>query len=905
MGWLRRLRATANSATVDQILTDETRFHFESLVDEYTSRGLARRAAEREARRRLGNLTLVHESARDADTIRWLGDFARDVRFAVRLLRNGPTFSAAVILTFALGIGANAAIFNLLTAVVLQTLPVRQPAQLVLFSDVTSEGTQTGNSPRGAWPLFSFDAYEYLRQQPLPFESIAAVRSGEATVSVALGSDRGVERAQAHLVSGNYFTTMGVDITRGRSLRPDDDTPGAAPVAIVSDGFWRRSLNADPAAIGRPLRLNRQTVTVVGVAPPEFFGERMRRSPDFWIPLVFQADVEMREDYRDRRDAFWLSLIGRLAPGTTRAQAQAAATVALKQFLDGPASPLNADDRAEARDDRIQLVTGQTGISGVRDNYERSLWILLIVVGIVLLLTCANVASLILSRAAARRGEFSMRLALGAGPPRLARQFVAESVLLTAAGAVIGVIAARWTTDALLRSVVGVGSPVRATLDLRLLLVITAITAGASLVFGVMPALFAARRDVASGGKPSRHGWVGRLGIDTLVVGQLALSLVLLVGATLMGQSLLRLQRQPLGFEAADVVLVRAFPRIAGYTPDNATLLYRQLVDRARALPGAGHATVARFSPFSGNSSRSAGAIEGYEPAPGERVNLEEVLVGPDYPETMGIRVLQGRAIEDRDAAGRTRVGMVNEAFVRRYVPSGQAIGRHFGLSGTRESNGPTDIEIVGVLADAYFRDLRVPVQPIVFTAYWQNTTQSALDVEVAVRVTDSGGASANDIKRALIDVDRNLPLADPRRLETQVSGSLDSPRLAARFIGGFGLLAVLLACVGLYGVVSQAVLRRVPELGVRVALGASRAHVLWLFLRRVLGMLAVGLLIGIPLAMALGGVLASQLFGVSMWDPGSFAAAIVALLLIAFLAVTLPVRRATRIDPLTVIRVE
>jgi predicted permease len=433
----------------------------------------------------------------------------------------------------------------------------------------------------------------------------------------------------------------------------------------------------------------------------------------------------------------------------------------------------------------------------------------------------------------------------------------------------------------------------------------TAVAVGASMLVAMVPAAAASRSDIAVSGRPSARGWIGRFNMEALVVGQLALSLVLLVGAALLGRSLLNLQGERLGFTPGNVILMRAFPRLAGYTPQTVPAFNQGLYDRLTALPGVERATLARYSPFSGTSSHQSGAVEGYVPAAGERITLEEVLVGPSYPDTLGMTLLQGRAIGPQDTLNRPKVGMVNEAFVRRYFPDSSAIGRHFGVSGSRGNSGPTDIEIVGVLADARFHDAREPIEPIVFTALWQNATQFALDVEIEIRTTANGPVTATDLRRAIADVDGGVPLATARTLDAQVRDSFNQSRLASELVTVFGVLAVLLACVGVHGIMAQAVARRLPELGIRLALGASRAHVRWMFVRETLVMLSIGLAVGLLLSVGSGGVLASQLYGITATDAGSLAAAVAALTAAALVAGLAPAYRASRVDPRTIIRAE
>jgi predicted permease len=830
-----------------------------------------------------------------------------DLRYAVRMLRRQPGFTVVAVATLALGIGANTAIFALFDAVLLRSLPVRDPQRLVLFSDSAGEGTATGDPPSARWTLFSTEAFEFLRRQPLPFASLAAVRSGESTVAARL---RGTESAtaRAHLVSGNYFAVMGVDMARGRALTIEDERPDGAGAAVISDIFWTQRLHRDTAAIGSVVTLNGTAFTIVGVAPPEFFGERVRRPADFWIPLRFQPQIEQRPSYLTRADAYWLNLVGRLADGATRTGAQAATTAALQQLLRSTAGTSPDADRARAiAAAHVELVDGAGGISGLRRTYSAPLRILLIVVALVLLIACSNVGNLLLARAAARRGEIAVRAALGASRARLTRQLLVESLLLAVVGAACGVLAAQWFANLLLTLVAARTTPIQAQLDARVLAFTMVVTAIASVVFGLMPALRAGRTDVVTGLKsgspsvtPGRRRWLGAS--ELLVAAQLALSLVLLVGASLFGRSLLNLERHPLGFDQEHVLLARLNPRLAGYTPATAQPLYRRLYDRLIALPGVASATLARYSPLGGGSSMHAAAVEGYTPRPGEAVSLEVVLVGPSYPETLGMHLRRGRSIGLRDAAGSPKVAMVNDAFVRHFFLDSNPLGRRFGLGG---STGAADLEIVGVLDDVQFQSPKNEVRPVVFIALLQDTTQFALDAEIEIRTTGDPAAAANQLRAAVADVDRNLPISDVKTLREQVAATFGSERLAARLVGGFGALALLLACVGLYGVVAQTVARRVNEIGLRLALGAQPRDVLWMILRDTLVLVVAGLVVGVPTAYAAGRLVASQLFGLNGADPLAYESAAAVMIAVALVASLVPARRAAKVDPIAALRTE
>ena len=837
----------------------------------------------------------------------WLADTGQDLRFAWRTLVKHPAFSTVAVATLALGIGANTAIFTLFNAILLRSLPVTDPSRLVLFDDGVGEGSSSGDTPTGRWNLFSTEVYRDLRDQPLGFASLAAIRSGETAVLARMSSSGGsgnAERAQAHLVSGNYFETLGVGAAIGRTLTASDDRPGATPAAVLSDAYWRLKQNADPSIVGRTIVLNSTSFTIVGVTPREFFGERVRRPVDMWVPLTFQPQIELRPSVLDQPDMYWLSLIGRLAPGVTLAQAQAASNTTLRQFLTHAAGATPSADRLKGiRDSRIELVPGETGVSNLRALYSQPLHVLLAVVGLVLLIACANVANLLLTRAAGRRSEISMRIALGAGRSRLIRQLLTESLLLAGIGAACAVLLAAWIARALLSLVASPTTPVDATMDWTVLAFTVGIAACAGLLFGIAPALQASRTDLVAAmkarqGSGAAAGTRSRFG-GSLVAVQIAVSLVLLVGASLFASTLTNVQKEPLGFEPDHVLLARVNPRLAGYSPETALQLYRRIYDRLTALPGVRSVTFALYSPLSGSRSQFGGTVEGFTPKPNENVSFEMVQVGPSYPQTLGIPLLQGRAPDVRDTAARPMVAMVNQAFVRRYLSSVNPVGRHFGV------DEKPDVEIVGVLADAQFHNARSAIEPMAFIAELQKASQFALDAEFALRTDGDPSLAVSEVRHAIAEVDPNLPVNDPRPLAAQVSRTFDADRLAAKLVGFFGFLALALAAIGLYGAIAQNVAQRTNEIGVRMALGAERSSVLAMILRQTGVLLLIGLLIGIPAAAGAARLVSAQLFGVSPIDPLSFGAAIVVLALVALIAGYIPARRATMVDPVYALRAE
>jgi predicted permease len=833
----------------------------------------------------------------------------KDISFGLRMLIRRPAFTAIAVLTLALGIGANTAIFTLFDAVLLESLPVHEPSQLVLFSDQAGEGTSTGSLPNAPWNLFTTESYEFLKKQPLPFESLCAFRSGEDPVTVHFSgeTDSGpLQRANVHLVSGNYFDVLGVNAALGRSLRPDDDKPNANPATVVSNGYWKQHLHSDPNAVGKVAILNGTAFTIVGVAPPEFFGERVRRPPDYWMPLNFQPQIEQRASFLERTDTYWLSLIARLRPGVTRQQAQEASTVALQQLVTSKTgSEVSAESKASLAKNKIRLFDGGAGISGLRFKYSEPLHILLVVVALVLLIACANVGNLLLARAVARRSEVTIRLALGASRARLIRQLLTESVMLAAVGAAFGVLLAQWAVRVLVTFLAGT-SPLRTSLNVPILAFTVGITLVAGIIFGLAPALQAGRIDLVTALKMgSNRVAAGRKFGTTqaLVVGQIAMSLVLLVGATLFARSLLNLENQPLGFNQENVVLARISPRLAGYKPTEVGALYRKLYDRLHALPGVRSATIASYSPLGGSNSTSTLAVQGYEAKENENTGAQTIFVGPDYPHSLGMPLLLGREISLQDTAGAAKVAMVNEAFVRHFFPNQNAVGHRFGF-GDDKSSG--DYEIIGVLKDAQFESAdEKKVQETVFPALLQEQSQFSLSAEVEVRTVGDPSAAAAAIRASVAQEDSKLPITGVQTLHEQVDATFKQQKLAARLVSFFGALALLLACVGLYGVVAQGVARRTNEIGVRMALGAQRGNILWMVLRDTLALLLFGLAIGIPAAFGASHFISSQLYGIRSTDVFSFSLGVAVLAAVTVIAGYLPARRASKVDPIVALHYE
>jgi predicted permease len=904
--WLRRNR-------IEREINEELAFHVETHARDLVSEGVPPEEARRRALATFGGMAPIKELTLDARGGRWLEDLLGDLRYAVRSFRHQPGVAVIAILTLTLGIGANTAIFSMVNGLLLRPLPVRDPGRLVLFSDSASEGSVSSTPPpSGRWDLFSSDAYEYLRSQSLPLQSIGAFASGEQTVALGLPDQSARDlRARAHLVSGNYFDVIGAAPALGRMLSNDDDRPSAVPVAVASDLFWRQRLGADPAAIGRTITINGRAFAIVGVMPPEFFGVRVRRPPDLWVPLVHQPQVQLRPSLAARPEHSWLSLFGRLGPSHTMAGAQAATVSAVRQFLMASAGAHPSDnDRERIASVRVQLVSGARGISVTRDQNRELLVLLLSAVGAILLIACSNVGTLFLARAVARQREIAVRRALGASRGRLIRQWLTESVLLASLGAVGGAIVARFAAPPLFATFVAASSPAKATIDGVVLAFTTGAALLSSLIFGLAPALRAGRVDPLAtlrAANPSSTSRRRAGATDPFVIAQIAMSMTLVVGAALLVRTLINLERAPLGFDQDRILLASLSVRIPGAVGADAHAtdtrpevldLWSRVYDRIRALPGVESATLARYSPFNGSNNSSSLEIDGYFPAHDERVSAETIAVGANYPQTMGMPVIAGRAISPDDRPSTPRVVVVNASFARKYFAGGNPVGRRLHI----RAGAPH--EIVGVVEDARFHSVRTSPPPTVFLALLQDSYLSST-CEVQLRTRGDAALMTQTVRRAIADVDGRVDVGPVRSLRSQVRATFAPERTAAGFLVGFAVLALLVAAVGLYGTVSYGLERRTSEIGLRIALGAARRDVVWLVARATVIRLASGLLVGALIARVAGSLVSAQLFGVAPNDALSLLVAAVTLSVVVALATVRPLARAMRIDPMIALRTD
>jgi len=833
----------------------------------------------------------------------------KDIRYGFRGLLKRKAFAAVAVLTLALGIGANTAIFTLVNAVLLKKLPVSNPQELVLFSDMTGEGTSVEDTPRsGKWSRFSYASYKYFRDHNDSFQDIAALRSGVTRLSVRQtdAQANAAARSSGQLVSGNYFSLLGVQAMRGRVLTPEDDKPGAEPAAVINHRYWEKELNSDPSVVGKRFIINGTSFTIVGVTSPEFFGERVRRPPDFWLPLALQPQVELRNSFLDNTQVYWLMVIGRLKPGVTMAQAQGSVNVQLQQFLtDQAGSELTDQRKLRIQNTNVELVDGSGGISGLRVLYSKPLHMLMAIVGMVLFIACANVGSLLLSRAASRKAEISLRMALGATRLRIVRQLLTESMLLALIGGVCGVLLAQWGVTVLV-NLVASQAPLDTRADAGILTFTVGVSVLAGLLFGLVPAIQASRTDLASAMKEKTRTMrgFGRVSLSAvLVVLQVAISMVLLTGAGLFARSLAKLQSEDVGFDRANMLLVGIDPRLAGYKPIELASLYQQVLERVSTVANVQSVSMATYSPLSGSQRSSSIVISGSTNDQDSEPVVDDMLIGPNYARTLGIPLLRGREIEIRDTASGPRVAVVNQTFVEKYFKDQNPIGRTFTFDDETDNGAP--LEIVGVIGDVKSADTRKPATPSVFRPILQIQDQSAYTVNIQIRTNGDPAAVTAPVRQMINQIDDKLPIYGVTTMHEQIAERHNQDRLSAQLVSFFGALALILACIGLYGVMAHGVARRTNEIGIRMALGAKGGNIAWMVLRETLVLVAVGLAIGVPAALLSARLIATQLFGLSPTDPLTLIAAAVVLTVVALLAGYVPARRASRVDPLTALRYE
>ena len=830
----------------------------------------------------------------------------QDIRYGIRMLLKKPGFTAVAVLSLALGIGANTAIFSLLDAVLLKTLPVERPQELVLFGKGESMGMTTG-FPDGSTDLYSYPFYRQVQQQRTDvFSGVASLLSIPWNVHGFVNSAGDIEQLQVQLVSGSYFPVLGVNAGLGRVLtEADDQNAGAHPVAVVSYAWWQQRLAGNPAAVGQTITIDNTAYTIVGVAPRDFFGTTVGSAPDLWIPLAMEKQMPPTHwDGRTNEEFQNLFLIGRLKPGVTVEQANAAVNLLFKQSLQARVGAQPTAQRLkELEAANVQLTPVSRGLSGLREQFSLSLRVLMGVVALVLLIASANVANLLLAHGAARSREFAVRLAVGAGRMRLARQLLTESALLALVGGAIGVGLSWWGVRLLLlmASDGPEAVPVDAAPNLRVLGFTIGVSALCAIVFGTAPALRATRVEPNSSLKGGRTVTALRNPLGkAFVVGQVALSLLLLVGAGLFVRTLVNLQHVPSGFKQENAMLFKVDTSATGIKLDDPKLppMLSEVEQKVKQIPGVQAASFAFIVFNQGFWSSPAYTREDNIPE-GQNRSLRNNIVGSDFFAAMGIPFVQGRGFGPQDTKSSQKVAVVTESMVQKFFPTGSPIGKRFGITG-RES--AETIEVIGVVKDAKYGNLKETFRPMAFYPYTQAPEVLG---NLVVRFSGQGSAVVPQVREVIKQVNRNLPVDEVVSLEDHIGRSLVQQKLIARLALFFGLLALSLACVGLYGVMSYGVARRTNEIGIRMALGARGRSVLWLVLREALVLVVSGLVVGVLASLALTKTAASLLYELKPNDPLTIAMATIVLMMVALVAGFLPARRAARVDPMIALRDE
>jgi len=852
------------------------------------------------------------------NTIASLDTAFRDLKYALRTLARTPGFTAIAILTLALGIGANTAIFTLLDQILLRLLPVKNPQELVLL---TMRGHHYGSNWGGS--AISHPMFRDFAANNEVFTDMFARFPFDASVSF----NGQAEHVQLELVSGTYFSTLGLNPYLGRVFTPEDDRlPDAYPYVILNYAYWKSRFSADPNVIGKTLILNNQNMTIVGVLQPGFDGVELGRTPKLFVPLMMEKEVlvgnptDMLKERRNR----WVNAFGRLKPGVTREQAKASLQPFMHSMLEmevkekafAHASPY---DREQFLKCTIDLLPGSQGRSYTRQTLSTPLWVLMSTTGLVLLIACANLANLLLVRGSARKKEMAIRLAMGATRGRIVSQLLIESLSLSTMGALVGLALAYWADKALMAVYVPTDSGLKISTapDLRILLFTLAVTVATGVFFGLVPALQTTKPNVATTLKDEAAAVVGGGGHGalrkSLVIAQVTLSLLLLIGAGLFTKSLGNLRNLGPGFNPQNLVGFEMDPSYSGYSVPRLKTFYPQLLDSLSSIPGVQSTGLASVRILEDNEWDSSMTVEGFNP-PSPDAHPEPYMneISPNYFATMGVPIVNGRDFRPSDTrevnhqpddpfGWNPAVVMINETFAKKYFAGRNPVGMHIGYGS--DPGTPTDMEVIGVVKDIKYQNLREEIPPQAFLPYIADRYIGGM--VIYVRTVGDPTLLMSSIRAKVRDLDANIPISNMHTTEVQINNSLASERMIASLSAVFGFLATLLAVIGLYGVMAYTVAQRTREVGIRMALGAAQGSVIWMVMREVLILIAVGVAAGVPAALALTKLVQSQLFGLTPHDPATLVIATVALAFVASAAGYIPAWRASRLDPVKALRYE
>jgi len=906
-----RFRSLFRRSAVIQQIDQELQFHIEQQMEKYLRTGLTREQASRRVRLEFGGLSQIKEDCREASGVSFLEHVGQDVRYAIRMFGRTPGFTVVVVMTLALGIGANTAVFSLINAALLKMLPVRDPQQLVQFSRI--------DPVFGRNDYFSYPEVELFQHETQALSGVFAFANLDG-VNVEVNGHG--EVADGQVVSGNYFSTLGVTAILGRTLMPaDDQVSGASTGAVISYRFWRERLAGDPTLVGKKIVVNNYPFTVVGVTPPEFFGLQPGRPVDVSVPLKMVAPLRPEYamtgtpyDVLTYPDRAAFLIMGRMRPGVSAATAATRMEPLFREAMNNAAAalagtPLDSPrDRARHWQARLQLTAGGRGLAALRERFSKPLWILMAAVGMLLLIACANVATLLLARAQFRQHEMAARLVLGAPRLRLMQQLITESILLALTGGVLGIILAFWASGSLMALMRHMGTPIVLSVrpDFRVLGFTLAISVLTAILFGMIPGLRLVQTDMPSGLVPNIYGAGKSAGrshaTKALITLQVAASLVLMVGAGLLVRSLQNLKDFYPGFRTDNVLLFDINARALGYTVAQTNALYRTLAGQIYTLPGIRGTSFSIDAPFSGDLLETTPTIEGSQKVSGSAPLIAGInVLGPRYFEVLDTPVLMGRDFNGEDDANAPKVAIINKRMGREVFGSTSPIGRR--LSIPRYAGDKSWYSIVGVVADARSRDLREPAMPMIYVPVSQTVAPAGVTFEI--RTAGKAAAAAPSVLQAVAQVERRLSLSGVRTLNDQMDDSLLEERLIASLAGLFGMLAVLLASVGLYGVMAYTVSRKTNEIGIRMALGSGRIQIAGLVLREALLMVLAGVVLGTPAAMATAHLMRSQLYGLGPYDPMTMLFAAGVMTGVGVLACYPPAARAMRIDPMAALRYE
>ena len=907
----------------DRELSEEMDFHREMLEREKAAEGVAGEAAALSARRQLGNTTLAGEHAREVWIIAWLDTLAADLRYARRTMAANKTFAGLAILSLALGIGANTAIYSFVDSILLRSLPVSEPESLVVLnwhapyaehaSVMQSMSGTTYDDPRSGVTagIFPFPAYELFRKYDSVFSTVFAHFQGWQVRRLNVTINGQADIAAGWNVSGDYFGGLGVAPAAGRLILPDDDRAGAPAVAVLSYGFSQRRFGGPANAAGRSILVDNLPFTVVGVTPPGFFGVDPAAAPDVYLPVHTNELLGAGKQFGFRPEDYlapnfyWVQVMGRLRPGVSLARAQAVLAPPFRQWVASTAT--TAPQRANLPE--LVVKEGAGGLDTLRHRYSQPLYVLMALVGLILALACANVANLLLARAASRGREIALRLSVGAGRPRIVRQLLTESVLLASLGGALGILFAIWGIRflTLLLANGRANFTMHAELNWRVLGVAAALSLVTGVLFGLAPALRATRVDLlptlkaTRGDRSAARHRFRRVGLShALVVGQIAISLLMLVAAGLFVRTLANLQAVELGFNPQDLLLFQVDARKAGHKDPEIAAFYAALRERFGAIPGVRSASLERASLIQGEHGLPLG-LSGAPPNPANRF----LTVGPAFFTTMRIPILAGRDFDERDRPGSPSVAVINEVFAKANFGDRNPLGQHLTMrEAGDESRLARDMEIVGISRNARYGGLTRAIPPVVYIPYDQGYPRPD-EMVFVLRTLGDPLRYVDSVREIVREADARLPVSEVRTQAADIDQTINQEITFAELCSAFAILALVIAGVGLYGTVSYTVSRRTGEIGIRMALGAQRGGVVRMVLREVLLLVAVGLGIGLAMALGTSRFVASLLYGMKANDPLTLALALMTLLGTALAAGYAPARKASRIDPMLALRQE